>query len=262
VTSSLRTIGVIGGSGIQNLGGPALATHRLSTPWGAPSAAIEERRIGDVRVLFLPRHGPGHTIPPHRVNYRANIDALVQLGTERIVTASSVGSLQAELPPGSFVVPNQFLDFTHQRPTTFFDGGRVVHLGMADPFCPELTRHAVAAGEETSIPVRENATYVCIEGPRFSTRAESRFYRSLADIIGMTLVPEITLARERGLCYLCLATVTDFDVWQETPVRAEEVVRVMRANTDRALQLLGKMIPRLAVAPTCECAAALRGAEI
>ncbi|MCI4322833.1 MAG: S-methyl-5'-thioadenosine phosphorylase [Thermoplasmata archaeon] len=262
MSAPLRTIGVIGGSGIQNLGGAVLATHRVSTPWGAPSAAIEERRIGELRVLFLPRHGVGHTIPPHRVNYRANIDALVQLGTERIITASSVGSLQAELPPGTFVVPNQFLDFTHQRPTTFFDGGRVVHLGMADPFCPELTRHAVAAGQEMSILVRENATYVCIEGPRFSTRAESRFYRTLADIIGMTLVPEITLARERGLCYLCLATVTDFDVWQETPVQAEEVVRVMRANTDRALQLLGKMIPRLAPAPTCACAAALRGAEI
>jgi 5'-methylthioadenosine phosphorylase len=262
VTDPRRTIGVIGGSGIQHLGGAVLATHRVSTPWGAPSASVEERRIGEIRVLFLPRHGAGHTIPPHRVNYRANIDALVQLGAERIVTVSSVGSLQPELPPGTFVAPNQFIDLTRQRPTTFFDGGRVIHLGMADPFCPELARLAVAAGQETSIPVREGATYVCIEGPRFSTRAESRLYRTYADIIGMTLVPEVTLARERGLCYLCLATVTDFDVWQETPVKAEEVARVMRENSERALQLLGNLLPRLAPAPTCACAAALRGAEI
>jgi 5'-methylthioadenosine phosphorylase len=264
VTPSPRTtVAVIGGSGISAVlpDGPR-TTHRVATPWGAPSGPIEEGRIGPLRVLFLPRHGPGHTIPPHRVNYRANVDALRSLGAEAIVTVSSVGSLRGELPPGTFVLPSQFLDFTKQRPTTFYDGGRVFHVSLADPFCPDLARQAVAAGQEAGTPFAEGKTYVCVEGPRFSTRAESALYRSWADIIGMTLVPEVTLARERALCYACLAMVTDFDVWAEKPVEAREIVATMQQNATRMQAVLERLLPRLASLPTCACARALDEAGV
>lgn len=259
-----RTIGLIGGSGITEFFEPGTTReHRVATPWGPPSGAIVEGQVGGLRVLFLPRHGVGHTIPPHRVNYRANVDALVGLGAEAIVTVSSVGSLREELPPGTFVVPNQFVDFTKQRPTTFFDGGRVYHVSTADPFCPDLTELAVAAGASAGSPFAEGRTYVCVEGPRFSTRAESKFYRGFADIIGMTLVPEVTLARERALCYVCLAMVTDFDVWAERPVQANEIVAVMHANVDRMRRVLGELLPRIATKErTCACSHALDDAGL
>jgi 5'-methylthioadenosine phosphorylase len=260
---SRTTVAVIGGSGISRLfdGGPA-RTHLVSTPWGAPSGPIEEGEVGGIRVLFLPRHGPSHTIPPHRVNYRANVDALRALGAEAIVTVSSVGSLKEELAPGTFVLPNQFVDFTKGRPTTFFDGGRVYHVSLADPFCPDLRASAAEAGRGAGTPFVERGTYVCVEGPRFSTRAESAFYRTLADVIGMTLVPEVTLARERALCYACLAMVTDYDVWADRPVEAKEIVDVMHRNSDRMGRLLADLMPRLAHAPTCRCAHALDEAVV
>jgi 5'-methylthioadenosine phosphorylase len=258
-----RTIAVIGGSGITRLfdGGPK-RSHLVATPWGAPSGPIEEGEVGGLRVLFLPRHGPGHTIPPHRVNYRANIDALRSLGADAVVTVSSVGSLKEELAPGTFVLPSQFVDFTKGRPTTFFDGGRVYHVSLADPFCPDLRSSAAAAGRKVGAEFVENRTYVCVEGPRFSTRAESSFFRSFADVIGMTLVPEVTLARERAICYACLAMVTDYDVWAERPVEAKEIVEVMHRNSDRMGKLLVELLPRLAHAPTCRCAHALDEAGV
>ncbi len=256
--SPRRTIGVIGGSGITTLFATGSArSHRVATPWGAPSGPIEEGEIGGMRVLFVPRHGPGHTIPPHRINYRANIDALRELGAAAIVNVSSVGSLKEELSPGTFVLPNQLVDFTKQRPTTFFDGGQVYHVSLADPFCPDLTRTAAAVGRELDIPFVEGKTYVCVEGPRFSTRAESRFFRSFADVIGMTLVPEVTLARERAICYLCLAMVTDYDVWAARPVDMHEILATMRANGERMGRLLSSLLPRLGTPPSCECAHAL-----
>ncbi len=258
-----RTIAVIGGSGIRGIFDPGTAkSHALATPWGPPSAPIEEGEIAGVRVLFLPRHGPGHTIPPHRVNYRANIDALRELGADAIVTVSSVGSLREELVPGTFVLPNQFVDLTKGRPTTFFDGGRVYHVSLADPFCPDLTSAATAAGAAEGTPLEGGRTYVCVEGPRFSTRAESRFFQGFADVIGMTLVPEVTLARERAICYVCLAMVTDFDVWAERPVEATEIVEVMRRNSDRMGRLLKRLLPTLTHVPTCGCARALDAAAV
>ena len=258
-----RTVAVIGGSGVGGVLEPeGRTTHRVSTPWGAPSGPIEEGRVGGVRVLFLPRHGPGHAIPPHRVNYRANVDALRQLGADAIVTVSSVGSLREELPPGAFVLPSQFVDLTKQRPTTFFDGGRVYHVSVADPFCPDLCGAAAASGRAVGTPFAEGKCYVCVEGPRFSTRAESGWYRGFADVIGMTLVPEVTLARERGLCYACLAMVTDFDVWAAKPVDAAEIVRTMRENTERMGRLIAHLLPSLAHEPTCACANALDDAGI
>ncbi len=258
-----RTVGVIGGSGIPTIFGErAVETHRVSTPWGAPSAPIEEGSVGGVRVLFLSRHGLGHTVPPHRINYRANVDALRALGAEAIVTVSSVGSLKEELAPGTFVLPNQFVDFTKQRPTTFFEGGRVYHVSVADPFCPDLLATARAVGAEVGVPFADGKTYVCVEGPRFSTRAESKFFRSFADVIGMTLVPEVTLARERAICYACLAMVTDFDVWADRPVEVKEIVETMHRNTDRMHRLLEALLPRLAHPPTCRCAHALDDAAV
>ena len=258
-----RTVGVVGGSGLDSLfEGGIRKAHRVATPWGAPSGPIEEGEVGGVRVLFLARHGPGHTIPPHRVNYRANVDALRSLGAEAIVTVSSVGSLREVLTPGTFVLPSQFIDFTKGRSTTFFDGGRVYHVSLADPFCPDLQRRAVAAGAAVGTPFSEGKTYLCVEGPRFSTRAESALFRTWADIIGMTLVPEVTLARERGLCYACLAMVTDFDVWAEHPVEAREIVEVMHRNADRMKRLLGQLLPTLGAPATCSCANALDDAGV
>ncbi len=258
-----RTVGVIGGSGITGIFDQgAKATHRVATPWGAPSGPIEEGEVGGLRVLFLPRHGPGHTIPPHRVNYRANIDALRALGAEAVVTVSSVGSLKEELSPGTFVLPDQFIDLTKRRPTTFYDGGRVYHVSLADPFCPDLTREAVSAGRAVGSPFTEGKTYVCVEGPRFSTRAESAYFRTFADVIGMTLVPEVTLARERALCYVCLAMVTDFDVWADRPVEAKEIVETMHRNVERMRRLLTGFLPRIAKPPECGCAQALDQAGV
>jgi 5'-methylthioadenosine phosphorylase len=258
-----RTIGVIGGSGVAGVleeGGRTL--HRVATPWGAPSGPIEEGRVGEVRVLFLARHGPGHTIPPHRVNYRANLDALRSLGAEAIVTVSSVGSLREELPPGSFVLPSQFVDLTKQRPTTFFDGGKVYHVSLADPFCPDLLGAAAEAGRAVGTPFAEGKCYVCVEGPRFSTRAESAYFRGFADIIGMTLVPEVTLARERAVCYACLAMVTDYDVWADRPVETSEILATMARNAERMGRLLRRLLPSLAHEPTCACARALDQAGV
>ena len=261
MTAPRTTIGLIGGSGVADLL-PVGPQHRVGTPWGAPSGPIQEAMVGGLRVLFLPRHGLGHTIPPHRVNYRANIDALVSLGAEAIVTVSSVGSLRAELPPGSFVLPSQFLDFTKQRPTTFYDGGKVYHVSMADPFCPDLLDRVMAAGHASGHPFATGKTYVCVEGPRFSTRAESNFYRGFADIIGMTLVPEVTLARERGVCYVCLAMVTDFDVWADKPVDAREVVETMHRNVQSMRSVVETLLPSLGAPPTCACRQALDAAGI
>jgi 5'-methylthioadenosine phosphorylase len=237
-------------------------SHRVATPWGAPSAPVVEGTLGALKVLFLPRHGVGHTIPPHRVNYRANVDALRSLGADSIVTVSSVGSLQAELPPATFVVPDQFVDFTKNRPTTFFDGGKVYHVSLADPFCPELGERAIAAGARAGHRFASRKTYVCVEGPRFSTRAESKFLRGFADVIGMTLVPEVTLARERGMCYVCLAMVTDFDVWADRPVEAKEIVETMARNVDRMHGVLRELLPTLAGPKSCQCERALDDAGL
>ncbi len=258
-----RTVAVIGGSGVARLfeDGPR-AVHKVSTPWGPPSAPIEEGSVGGLRTLFLPRHGTGHTIPPHRVNYRANVDALVSLGAEAIVTVSSVGSLREELVPGTFVMPSQFVDLTKQRPTTFYDGGKVYHVSLADPFCPDLQRLAAEAAASCGIPLVQEKNYVCVEGPRFSTRAESSWFRSFADIIGMTLVPEVTLARERAVCYACLAMVTDFDVWADRPVDAREILETMRSNVERMHRLLAELLPRVASPPRCTCRTALDQAGV
>ncbi|MEM4757061.1 MAG: S-methyl-5'-thioadenosine phosphorylase, partial [Desulfurococcaceae archaeon] len=202
---------------------------KIYTPYGAPSDNIVVGVLKNRRVAFIARHGRGHKIPPHRVNYRANIWALKSLGVKWIIAVSAVGSLREDYRPGDFVVPDQFIDMTKGvRPYTFFEGGVVAHVSVADPFCEQLRKIILkVATEYPEIRIHDKGTYVCIEGPRFSTRAESRIWKEVfkADIIGMTLVPEVTLACEAQLCYATIAMVTDYDVWAEKPVTAEEVMK-------------------------------------
>lgn len=231
------SIAVIGGSGIGEI---FEEKERISvhTPYGPPSDFISIGVISGVNVAFLPRHGRGHRIPPHRINYRANIFSLREIGVKKVLGISAVGSLKENLKPGDLAVVSQFIDFTKSRDYTFYDGPKVVHISMADPFSEDmneiLTRNAINLG----FRIHKNVTYVCIEGPRFSTRAESRMFRNFADIIGMTLVPEVNLAREMGMCYSTLATITDYDVWAEKPVTAEEVVKIMKENEYKAKEVL------------------------
>ena len=251
------TVAIIGGSGLYESGlFEREKTHRVSTPWGAPSGAIEEGHLGGVRTLFLPRHGPGHAYPAHVVNYRANVESLRSLGAQAILTVNSVGSLKEELAPGQFVLPEQFVDLTRGRPSSFHNGGHAFHIGMADPFCPVLSRVADEVAKGSGVSLVTGRTYVCVEGPRFSTRAESRLFRGFADIIGMTLVPEAPLAREVGICYLPLCMVTDYDVWAERPVDAREVARVMSSNIDRVRRWVHDLVPHIPAQRECGCARA------
>ncbi|MEB3844658.1 MAG: S-methyl-5'-thioadenosine phosphorylase [Desulfurococcales archaeon] len=256
-------VGIIGGSGIYD---PGIVEDpvevRVYTPYGEPSDFITVGSIGGVRVAFLPRHGRGHRIPPHKINYRANIWALKALGASYVVSVSAVGSLRMDYKPGDFVVPDQFIDMTKKRDYTFFDGPITAHVSMADPFCEDLRERLASTARSLGYPVHDKGTYICIEGPRFSTRAESRVWKEVfkADIIGMTLVPEVNLACEAQMCYATLAMVTDYDVWAEHPVTAGEVERIMKQNTERARKILYNLIPTLREPPRpgkCSCCRAL-----
>lgn len=228
------TIGVIGGSGLYAIDALEDAEWRsVDTPWGAPSDQLLFGRIGAVRLVFLPRHGRGHVIAPHAIPARANIDALKRSGCTDILAVSSIGSLREEMAPGSFVVVDQFIDRTVSRPASFFDSGLVAHVSMADPVCPRLSALAADAVEAAGGIVARGATYLAMEGPQFSTRAESRLYRAWgADVIGMTAMPEARLAREAELPYALVGMVTDYDGWRddEAPVDVAEVVGRMGEN--------------------------------
>ncbi len=248
-------IGIIGGSGLYDAAFIENAKRvKVYTPYGKPSDFITVGILRGRKVAFLARHGPKHSIPPHKVNYRANIWAFKELGVKRVVAVSAVGSLREDYKPGDFLCPDQFIDMTKKREYTFYDGGQVAHVSMADPFCPELRSLCANVAKELGIALHEKGTYICIEGPRFSTRAESRLWRMWgADIIGMTLVPEINLAREARMCYLTIAMVTDYDVWAERPVTAHEVAKVMAENVEKAKKLLYELIPRIPETRSCNC---------
>jgi len=256
-------IAVIGGSGLYD---PAFFDEepeeiKVYTPYGLPSGFIMVGTIKGRSVAFLARHGRRHVLPPHRVNFRANIWALKELGVERVIAVSAVGSLREDYRPGDFVCPDQFIDMTKTRHYTFFEGPTVAHVSMADPFCPELRSLIVETARRTGLRMHERGTYICIEGPRFSTRAESMLWRSWGcDIIGMTLVPEINLAREAEMCYATIAMVTDYDVWAERPVTAEEVIRVMQENVEKAKKLLYELIPKVPEERSCKCGESLKTA--
>ncbi|MBA4049335.1 MAG: S-methyl-5'-thioadenosine phosphorylase [Sphingomonas sp.] len=232
------TIGIIGGSGLYAIEGLADAEWRsVDTPWGAPSDQILFGRVGNVGIRFLPRHGRGHVIPPSELNARANIDALKRSGCTDILAISSIGSLREELPPGHFVVVDQFIDRTVARPSSFFGTGLVAHVSMAEPVCPRLSALAEGAVRAAGGAVSTGATYLAMEGPQFSTRAESLLYRQWgADVIGMTAMPEAKLAREAELPYALIGMVTDYDCWRESEAHVEvsEVIAQMHANGDLA----------------------------
>ena len=255
-------IGIIGGTGFYSLLEDAERV-KVFTPYGNPSAIPYVGKINGVDVVFIPRHGEGHTIPPHRVNYRANIWAMKELGVERIIGVQAVGSLKEDYKPGEIVFPDQFIDFTKGvRDFTFYEGGKVAHISVADPFCPELRKLAIETAEELNIPYHPEGTYIVIEGPRFSTRAESRMFRMFGDIIGMTLVPEVVLARELGMCYLSIAMITDYDVWAEKPVDTKEVIETMKKNEEKVRKLLVNLLPKIPRERHCGCGDVLKNAFV
>ncbi|MCI0557244.1 MAG: S-methyl-5'-thioadenosine phosphorylase [Nitrososphaera sp.] len=257
-------IAIIGGTGVYD---PGLFSDKreakIHTPYGEPSDLVTIGEYSGVRVAFIPRHGKGHRIPPHMINSRANMWALKQLGVKRILAPSAVGSLQETYKPGDIAIPDQFIDFTKKREYTFYDGGQVCHISVADPFCPELREIAIERAKSMRFSHHNRGTYLCIEGPRFSTRAESKFFRDIlkADIIGMTLVPEVTLAREAEICYISLATVTDYDVWSDTPVSSSEVIETLAKNVEKTKKLIAELVPAIpAKRSKCGCGSALEGA--
>ena len=243
-------IGIVGGTGLYDLPGLTEQEWRwIDTPFGKPSDALLFGRIGDQRVAFLPRHGRGHKIPPHEINFLANIDALKRAGATSVVSLSAVGSLKPELSPGTFVLIDQFIDRTLRRPKTFFSTGFVAHVSMAHPTCQRMIGALEATGAALELPVVRGGTYVAMEGPQFSSLAESELHRGMgAAVIGMTNMPEAKLAREAELCYATIAMVTDFDCWHpdHDHVKVEAVVKVLLANADRARALIAGVIPRLA----------------
>lgn len=235
-------LGVIGGSGLYDLEDMDNAAWvKIDSPWGAPSDAVRVGRVEGVEVAFLPRHGRGHRLAPHEVNARANIDALKRLGCTDILAVSAVGSLREERPPGALATARQYIDRTRQRPASFFGDGVVGHVSMADPVCPRLTQMLLQAGLSAGMEIADGATYVAVEGPQFSTRAESLMFRQWGgDIIGMTSMPEARLAREAELPYANLCMVTDYDCWRsaDASVDVPEVLRIMRENTVKAKALI------------------------
>lgn len=259
-------IGVIGGSGLYEVEGFDLEEHRtVETPFGPPSDRIALGRLGPRAIAFLPRHGQDHSLLPGEVNSRANIWALKRLGVRRIVAVGAVGSLQPEHSPGELAVPDDVIDRTHSRENTFFGRGLVVHVGLTEPFCGHL-RGTLEAGESVlSVPINRGGTYVCIEGPQFSTRSESRLYRSFGgDYIGMTLMPEARLAREAEICYAAVGMITDYDAWREEGAEGDPTVMMenLRLTTSAARSLLRAALPELDLGRTCECESALEGSLI
>jgi 5'-methylthioadenosine phosphorylase len=265
--SASAEIGVFGGSGFYEwFAGAEQVT--LDTPYGPPSAPIAVAEVSGRRVAFLPRHGPKHTIPAPFVNYRANVWAMHELGVRRIIGPSAVGSLQPKLHPGDLVICDQFIDRTTGRSDTYYLGPEVVHISAADPYCPELRALAGRVAGEQSLRFRPAGTVVVVQGPRFSTRAESRWYGRMGwDIVGMTQYPEVILARELEMCYLNLSLVTDYDAGVEgapevAAVQAHDVMRVLAANIARVRDLLATLIPIIPATPRCDCQRSLQGARL
>ncbi|WP_428409194.1 S-methyl-5'-thioadenosine phosphorylase [Hyphococcus sp.] len=254
MTDQMRKIGIIGGSGVYSM--DALDNPErleIATPWGQPSDALVKGKLSGVEVVFLARHGAGHKLPPSHVNYRANIDALKRAGVTDLISVSACGSFREELAPGTFVIVDQFIDRTTMRPKSFFGPGFVAHVSMADPVCPALADALVASCKAIGVPHRKGGTYICIEGPQFSSRAESHLYRSWGcDVIGMTNMPEAKLAREAELPYASVAMVTDYDCWREHdgPVEVGLILETLKQNTANAARLVTDLTLRLGATRT------------
>src|SRR6202166_1225756 len=248
-------IGIIGGSGLDDIDGiEEKSWKRVETPWGAPSDELLFGRLDGVRCVFLPRHGRGHPTSPTHLNYRANIDALKRSGVTDVLSLSAVGSLKAELAPGHFVIVDQFIDRSFAREKSFFGDGIVAHVSMAHPVCSRLGEALYGAASSLSLPVMRGGTYLVMEGPQFSTKAESELYRSWGcAVIGMTNMPEAKLAREAELCYATIAMVTDFDCWHpdHDHVTVEQIVAVLLANAGQAKRLIVEAVPHIAADRGC-----------
>lgn len=260
-------IGVFGGSGLYRLLDD-FEELAIGTPYGEPSAPVRVGELEGVPTAFMPRHGDVHQLPPHRVNYRANVWAMREAGVRRLIGPSACGSLRRELEPGTFVVADQFVDRTNGRSDTYFDGPETTHVSAADPYCPGLRETLVACATELDIPVVDGGTVVVVQGPRFSTRAESRWYAASGfDVVNMTQYPEAWLARELELCYANVSLVTDYDVGLEgdpavAPVSAEAAFRVFSDNLDRLRALLSRTVPRVGAQPEDICARARKSAVV
>ncbi len=255
-------IGIIGGTGVYN---PELLQDakeiKVFTPFGKPSGLITIGTFEGRKIAFLPRHGRGHTLPPHNITNRANIWAMKEIGVKRIIAPAAVGSLREELKPGDIVIPDQFIDRTHGRDSSFYDGGQICHISVADPFCPELSDAIFNSGKRLGMTIHKSGTCVVIQGPRFSTRAESKLFRSWgADIINMTIVPECVLAREAQICYATFATITDYDAFTDKAVNMQEVVKILKENSEKTQRLFREIIPNIPKEPKCGCKSALKDA--
>jgi 5'-methylthioadenosine phosphorylase len=255
--SQPQVIGVIGGSGLYEIEGLTnIERVGLSTPFGDPSDEYVVGQLGGRRCVFLPRHGRGHRVLPHEINFRANVHGMKQLGVQWILSVSAVGSMKEEIHPGDIVVPDQFIDRTKARPASFFGEGVAGHVGFADPVCTDLAAHVYAAAKEAGAKVHQGGTYVVIDGPMFSTRAESNVYRSWgASVIGMTNLPEAKLAREAEICYSTIALSTDYDCWHESEedVSVEAVLAVIRKNVELAKRIVKGAIERIPERRACGC---------
>ncbi len=259
-------IGVIGGTGLYD---PKLLRNaqeiNVDTPYGKPSDAITVGELGGKTVAFLPRHGKKHTIRPTDINVRANIFALKKLGVKRILAPSTVGSLREEYQPGEIAFIDQFIDRTTRREQSFYTAteGHVCHISVAEPMCPEIRKIIISIAKKLCIKHHETGTYVCIEGPRFSTKAESKLYHQWgADVVGMTLVPECVLAREAEICYANISTVTDYDVWKEHVVCVEDILTTMRSNIENVKRIIAETVTALPSECPCSCNQALKGAFV
>ncbi|HUJ94680.1 MAG TPA: S-methyl-5'-thioadenosine phosphorylase [Terriglobales bacterium] len=254
-------IGIIGGSGLYSMPGLSKAQEaRLKTPFGAPSDAYVLGTLEGRKVAFLARHGRGHRILPSELNFRANIHGFKQLGAERIVSISAVGSLKEEHKPLEFLIPDQFFDRTRHRVDTFFGNGVVAHIAFADPICPELAKVVAEACQKAGVTAKSGGTYVCMEGPQFSTKAESNVYRSWGmDVIGMTNLQEAKLAREAELCYVTIAMVTDYDCWHphHDSVTVDQIVAVLLKNAENATKVVRATIAAMPAGRSCKCGSAL-----
>lgn len=256
--------GVIGGTGLYD---PKLLKNiqevTIETPYGKPSDSITVGELAGKAVAFLPRHGKKHTIRPTNINVRANIFALKELGVKNILAPSTVGSLREEYHPGEIAFVDQFIDRTTKREQSFYTKDKVCHISVAEPMCPDLRKTLFGAAKKLKLQFHQAGTYVCIEGPRFSTKAESKMYRQWgADVVGMTLVPEAVLAREAEICYANISTITDYDVWKDHVVSVDDILKTMKSNVENVKQLIAQTIANSPVECSCNCRCALKGAFV
>ncbi len=264
--NSRASVGVIGGSGLYEIEGLKDSRDiRIRTPFGAPSDTIRLGTLEGARVAFLSRHGRGHRLNPTDINYRANIYALKTLGVTRVLSVSAVGSMKEAIRPGQMVLPDQFIDLTKRRASTFFEGGIVAHVAFGQPICPTLADALAASARRVGATCHQGGTYLCMEGPQFSTKAESSLYRQWGvDVIGMTNMPEAKLAREAELCYATMALVTDYDCWHDTEeaVTVEAILATLHANVEMAKRIVTALAPEMDAWPACACQQALTNAIV